>query len=141
ASTPELSGLPSRSAIVTYRLVFFLDLPRRGGEITWNPAVTGPFWHSVGMGRRRGMWWPIVLAAVLALATGCAARTAEHDSDWRELTLPQRDARILEFAPTADGVLALGSIPAADGRAPAAWTSTDGTHWKPVPVHGESAYA
>ncbi len=103
--------------------------------------MTGLFWHSGGMRRGVGMWWPILLVAVLALATGCTTRSAESNSDWRELTLPQRDARILEFAPTADGVLALGSIPVGDGRAPAAWTSTDGTQWKPVPVRGESAYA
>ncbi|MGW4248758.1 hypothetical protein [Nocardia sp. NPDC004722] len=86
------------------------------------------------------MRWSIVLAAVLALTAGC---TAAHgpDSPWREVPLPQHDARILEFAPTADGVLALGSIPATDGRAPAAWTTTDGSHWKTVPVHGESPYA
>ncbi|MVU82425.1 hypothetical protein GPX89_34990 [Nocardia sp. ET3-3] len=85
------------------------------------------------------MRWSIVLVAVLALATACAARTP--DSPWRELSLPQHDARVLEFVPTADGVLALGSIPAPDGRSPAAWTSTDGSHWTTIPVRGESAYA
>ncbi|MFE3187783.1 hypothetical protein ACFXHA_02180 [Nocardia sp. NPDC059240] len=85
------------------------------------------------------MRWSVVFVAVLALTTGCAARTP--DSPWRELSAPQHDARVLEFVPTADGVLALGSIPVADGRTPAAWTTTDGNHWKSVPVRGESPYA
>ncbi|MGW4531734.1 hypothetical protein ACWEOI_12370 [Nocardia sp. NPDC004340] len=86
------------------------------------------------------MRWSIVLVAVLTLAVGCADRTP--DSPWRELPLPQPGARILAFAPTpGGGVLALGSIPAADVRAPAAWSTTDGTHWIPVPVHPETPYS
>ncbi|WP_162958424.1 hypothetical protein [Nocardia yunnanensis] len=85
------------------------------------------------------MRWSIVAVAVLALVTGCAARGT--DSPWREFSPPQRDARILEFAPTPGGVLALGSIPAGDARAPAAWTTSDGSHWKTVPVHADSPYA
>ncbi|MTE16878.1 hypothetical protein [Nocardia aurantiaca] len=84
------------------------------------------------------MKWSIVLVWVLALTVGCAARTS--DSPWRELSLPQRGARILEFAPTPDGVLALGSVPSGDGRAPAAWSSIDGTQWKTVPVRPDSPY-
>ncbi|BAW07331.1 hypothetical protein NS14008_17740 [Nocardia seriolae] len=97
------------------------------------PAAVGPFWHSVGMR------WAIVVVALLVLATGCAARTT--DSPWRELSPPQRDARVLEFVRTADGVLALGSIPHGDARTPAAWASADGTRWQPLPVRGESPYA
>ncbi|MEC3917423.1 hypothetical protein [Nocardia sp. CDC160] len=85
------------------------------------------------------MRWSLVLIAVVVLATGCATRTS--DSPWRELSPPQHDARILEFAPAAEGILALGSIPAGESRTPAAWTTTDGTHWKSVPVHPESPYA
>ncbi|MFD7847333.1 hypothetical protein ACFV4K_30950 [Nocardia sp. NPDC059764] len=84
------------------------------------------------------MRWSIVLVAVLTLAVGCVDRTP--DSPWRELPLPQPGARILAFAPTPGSVLALGSIPAADVRAPAAWSTTDGTHWTAVPVHPETPY-
>ncbi|MFJ9370886.1 hypothetical protein ACIRRA_41640 [Nocardia sp. NPDC101769] len=84
------------------------------------------------------MRWSIVLVAVLVLAAGCAARQA--DSPWREVSLPQHGARVLEFAPIAGGVLALGSIPAGDGRAPAAWSSPDGTRWTSVPVRPDSPY-
>ncbi|MGW4354455.1 hypothetical protein ACWELJ_20460 [Nocardia sp. NPDC004582] len=84
------------------------------------------------------MRWSIVLVAVLTLAVGCAAPAP--DSPWRELPLPQPGARILAFAPAPGAVLALGSIPAADARAPAAWSTTDGAHWTAIPVHPETPY-
>ncbi|MGV9666330.1 hypothetical protein ACWDUL_36135 [Nocardia niigatensis] len=84
------------------------------------------------------MRWSIVLVALLTLAAGCAARPS--DSPWREVSLPQRGARVLEFAPIPGGVLALGSVPSADGRAPAAWSSPDGVRWNTIPVRPDSPY-
>lgn len=84
------------------------------------------------------MRWSVVLVAVLTLVVACADPTT--DSPWRNVPLPQPGARILAFAPAPGGVLALGSIPVADARAPAAWSTTDGVHWSTVPVRPETPY-
>lgn len=85
------------------------------------------------------MRWALVLVAVLAVVAGCTG--AAPVSEWRELSAPAKGARVLEFVPWKDGVLALGSVPSGDGRAPAAWTSTDGSTWQTVPAEPHSPYA
>lgn len=81
----------------------------------------------------------LVVVAVAALLAGCTG--AVSDSPWRELSAPASGARVLDFVQLDDGVLAVGSIPTADGRGPAAWRTTDGNHWQPVRVQSHSPYA
>lgn len=81
----------------------------------------------------------LVTVAACALLAGCSA--AVPDSPWRELPAPATGARVLDFVRLDDGVMAVGSVPTADGRGPAAWTTTDGKRWRPVPVHPNSPYA
>ncbi|GAB4586365.1 hypothetical protein [Nocardia sp. IFM 10818] len=45
-----------------------------------------------------------------------------------------------EFVRVGDEVLALGSVPGTDGRAPAAWVSGDGSDWRAVAVEPRSGY-
>lgn len=45
------------------------------------------------------------------------------------------------MASIGDRLLALGSIPGPEGRAPAAWTTADGRAWRTVPVEPRSPYA
>ncbi|WP_330181684.1 hypothetical protein OHB26_35815 [Nocardia sp. NBC_01503] len=84
------------------------------------------------------MRWSLVLLSVLALIAGCARGTT--DSEWKELALPASGARVVELVPVRDGVLALGSVPSGEDRAPAAWTSSDGSHWRAVAVEPRSPY-
>ncbi|MEV6773506.1 hypothetical protein AB0N05_33225 [Nocardia sp. NPDC051030] len=85
----------------------------------------------------------LIVVAALALLAGYSGGTtvSTSDSPWRELPVPAAGARILDFVPLDEGVLALGSVPSGDGRAPAAWTSTDGSRWHTVPVQPHSGYA
>ncbi|WP_067568264.1 hypothetical protein [Nocardia acidivorans] len=84
------------------------------------------------------MRWSLALLSVLALVAGCAGATT--GSEWHELSLPARGARVVELVPVRDGVLALGSVPAGEDRAPAAWTTADGSHWRAVTVEPHSPY-
>ncbi|MRH91819.1 hypothetical protein GFY24_31020 [Nocardia sp. SYP-A9097] len=84
------------------------------------------------------MRWSVVVVAVLALVAGCGR--AATVSEWRELPLPAQGARVVELVPVRDGVLALGSVPSGIDRAPAAWTSADGSHWHALTVEPHSPY-
>ncbi|MFI6871591.1 hypothetical protein [Nocardia sp. NPDC050406] len=80
----------------------------------------------------------LILAAGVLLV-GCGG--AVPDSPWVELSAPASGARVLDFVRVEDGVLAVGSIPTAHGRGPAAWHSGDGRRWRAVSVHPSSPYA
>ncbi|MFC9993963.1 hypothetical protein [Nocardia sp. NPDC127526] len=47
---------------------------------------------------------------------------------------------MVEFVRVGDEVLALGSVPGAEGRAPAAWVTGDGSEWRAVGVEPKSGY-
>lgn len=78
----------------------------------------------------------LALVALLVLAA-CSA----PQSPWQELAGPAPGARILSFVPVGGELLVLGSVPGPEGRAPAAWTTTDGRGWRAVPVEPHSPYA
>jgi hypothetical protein len=81
----------------------------------------------------------LIVVAALALLVGYVG--AVPDSPWREVAAPAPGARVLEIVPFGDGVLALGSVPQGNDRAPAAWTTDDGIRWRAVPVRPHSGYA
>ncbi|WP_069161825.1 hypothetical protein [Nocardia altamirensis] len=81
----------------------------------------------------------VALLSVFALLTSCAADVPT--SEWRELSLPAAGARILALTPVDGGLLAIGSVPGPEGRAPAAWTTADGSDWRTVAVEPHSPYA
>ena len=90
----------------------------------------------------RGTKW-LVVALALVVAAGC---TASGDAPatvngWRSVPMPALDARVLAIVPDGNGLLVLGSVPGPDGRAPAAWTTTDGQSWHPVPLIPHTVYA
>jgi hypothetical protein len=60
---------------------------------------------------------------------------------WREVPLPAAGARILTIVPTGGGVLVTGSVPGPLGRAPGAWTTSDGRTWHPLPLDPHTPYA
>lgn len=64
----------------------------------------------------------------------------QKSAGWQEISLPSPGAQILEFMPIGDGMLALGSVPASDGRAPAAWTTTDAVLWHPISLSVATGY-
>jgi hypothetical protein len=85
------------------------------------------------------------LVAVLALVT-VASCTASGTADvvvngWRSIPPPSLDARVLAIVPDGNGLLVLGSVPGTAGRAPGAWTTTDGRSWHPVPLIPHTVYA
>ncbi|WP_225728491.1 MULTISPECIES: hypothetical protein [unclassified Nocardia] len=82
----------------------------------------------------------VVCTALLAFLTACS-KASDDGSPWAELPLPAKDARILAFTSIPGGLLALGSVPGPDGRAPAAWTTSDGHQWRSVAVEPHSPYA
>jgi hypothetical protein len=83
---------------------------------------------------------PLALLAGLALLVACTT-SPPVTGGWREVPLPAPGARILAMAAAGDRLLVLGSVPGPDGRAPAAWTTTDGQAWRPVALEPHSAYA
>lgn len=94
----------------------------------------------------------LVALAACALAAGCVAAQPVRPAPapapalavvagWREVPLPAPDARVLTIVPDGGALLVLGSVPGPDGRAPGAWTTTDGRAWRAVPLRGTSAYA
>jgi hypothetical protein len=82
-----------------------------------------------------------LIAAVLATAA-CTAGSQPRPAatGWRALALPAAGARVLVLAPLGSSLLALGSVPGPEGRAPAAWTTADGRHWHAVPLHPATGY-
>ena len=106
------------------------------------------FWQGGGM-TRRGLAALLSALAVVSAACGATSGPAPTStpspgparSDWREVPPPAPGARLVAFARVGDALLATGSVPAADGRAPGAWTTRDGRGWQAVPLHPESAYA
>lgn len=85
----------------------------------------------------------VLVAALAVLATGCVASKPAPVTagGWQETPLPVSGARALAMAPIDGGLLVLGSVPEPKGRAPAAWTTTDGRNWHAVPLRPHSAYA
>jgi hypothetical protein len=94
----------------------------------------------------------VVLVALVAVAAGCTADTAGNITaaiappsaviaGWHETTLPAPGARILAITPNGNGLLVLGSVPGPQGRAPGAWTTTDGKTWHAVPLQPHTPYA
>ena len=86
----------------------------------------------------------VALAALLSLAacTSSVSRPAPTAArtGWHELALPAAGARVMVLTPFAGGVLALGSVPASVGRAPAAWTTTDARSWRRLALHPVTGY-
>lgn len=92
----------------------------------------------------------VALVAVLSLA-GCTA-SAHHraptttplpgavSADWHEIAAPAPGARVMVLTPFDGGVLALGSVPGPDGRAPAAWTTADAKSWRRLALHPVTGY-
>lgn len=80
---------------------------------------------------------------VAVLAVGCTAGAAAPTvvNGWRSVPLPTFDARVLAIVPDGGGLLVLGSVPGPAGRAPGAWTTTDGTSWHSVPLQPHTVYA
>jgi hypothetical protein len=95
-------------------------------------------WHCYRMARWTRLLAPLLLGALIA---GCTASPATSTviNGWRLLTMPSADTRVLAIVPNGNGVLVLGSVPGPDGRAPGAWTTTDGTSWHPVPLQPHTA--
>jgi hypothetical protein len=85
----------------------------------------------------------LVAGLALVMAAGCTASgTAPAEvNGWRSVAMPTLDARVLAIVPDGNGLLVLGSVPGPDGRAPAAWTTTDGRSWHPVPLIPHTVYA
>ncbi|HEX9338046.1 MAG TPA: hypothetical protein VF892_19270, partial [Pseudonocardiaceae bacterium] len=93
-------------------------------------------------------WARLALPVVLgALVAGCTASPHESSAlvnGWRSLPMPSIYARVLAVVPDGNGLLLLGSVPdpaSPSGRAPGAWTTTDGTSWHPVPLQPHTVYA
>lgn len=90
----------------------------------------------------------VALVAVLSLAActtshGRPAPTPPShaaSAGWHELALPATGARVMVLTPFDGGLLALGSVPAPAGRAPAAWTTTDATSWHRLALHPVTGY-
>jgi hypothetical protein len=84
---------------------------------------------------------------LVIIATGCAAPSTPpappapllNVNGWQEIAAPAAGARIVALAGVGDRLMALGSVPGPDGRAPAAWT-TDGHGWRPVELHPTTGY-
>lgn len=85
----------------------------------------------------------IALAALLTAA--CVACTTTQQPTivhgWQELPPPAAGARVLAIVPDGSALLVLGSVPGKDGRAPGAWTTTDGRTWHTVPLRPHTFYA
>lgn len=83
----------------------------------------------------------IALAALLA--AGCTTQQQQPVvvHGWHELPAPATGARVLAIVPDGHELLVLGSVPGPDGRAPGAWTTTDGHTWHPVPLRPHTYYA
>ena len=93
----------------------------------------------------------VALVAVLSLA---ACTTSAHHrapaattplpgavrADWHEIAVPAPGARVMVLTPFDGGVLALGSVPGPDGRAPAAWTTADAKSWRRLALHPVTGY-
>ncbi|TDP97195.1 hypothetical protein [Labedaea rhizosphaerae] len=84
-----------------------------------------------------------VAALAIALA-GCESPTTPPPlpkvNGWQEIAPPAAGVRIVALANVGDRLMALGSVPGPDGRAPAAWTTTDGHGWRPVALHPVTGY-
>jgi hypothetical protein len=91
----------------------------------------------------RGAKW-LVAALTLVLAAGCTSSGSAAQAEvngWRPVLMPALDARVLAIVPDGKGLLVVGSVPGLTGRAPAAWTTTDGQSWHPVPLIPHTVYA
>src|SRR4030088_950920 len=90
-----------------------------------------------------GRWTWLVGLLLGSLVGGCTASSATSTvvNGWPSVPMPSIDARVLAIVPYGNGVLVLGSVPGPDGRAPGAWTTTDGTSWHPVPLQPHTFYA
>ncbi|KAA2255986.1 hypothetical protein F0L68_27800 [Solihabitans fulvus] len=84
-----------------------------------------------------------VVTALAVAIVGCATPrpTPGPNGGWREVPPPTAGARVLAVARIGAGVLVSGSVPGPQSRAPAAWTTTDGTHWQAVALRPNSPYA
>ncbi|HYS34364.1 MAG TPA: hypothetical protein VEO01_01830 [Pseudonocardiaceae bacterium] len=87
-----------------------------------------------------------LVAAMTLVSAALAGCTASGTSDvlingWRSVPPPSLDARVLAIVPDGNGLLVLGSVPGTAGRAPGAWTTTDGRSWHPVPLIPHTVYA
>jgi hypothetical protein len=87
----------------------------------------------------------LVVAALVAVATACTSVSAAPKpvviAGWREVQLPAFGARILTIEPTGNGLLVTGSVLGPFGRAPGAWTTTDGRTWHTLALHPHTPYA
>jgi hypothetical protein len=94
-----------------------------------------------------GMTRLLAVLAALCMVAGCTGNTTTASppstviAGWHETTLPAPDARILAITPNGNGLLVLGSVPGPQGRAPGAWTTTDGRTWHAVPLQPHTPYA
>jgi len=103
------------------------------------------FWQCVcvAVWYRRALLARLALAVVAVSVAGCTANSAGPVlvNGWRSLPMPSIEARVLAVVPDGAGLLVLGSVPGTAGRAPAAWTTTDGLSWQPVPLQPHTVYA
>lgn len=82
-------------------------------------------------------------ALIAVLVVGLAACTSPVPAPpppTNQVALPAADAKIRKLVPGGDGILAAGSIPGPDGRAPALWTSKDGRGWRAIPLTPATGY-
>ena len=83
------------------------------------------------------------LVALAIVAAGCSSAPPAplpKLNGWQEITAPAAGVRIVAMAPIAGRLMVLGSVPGPDGRAPAAWTTTDAHDWRPVALHPVTGY-
>ncbi len=93
--------------------------------------------------------------AALVLVAACAPAPARNTvpadpqatpgrppvvAGWTSLTPPAPDARVLAFLPVGGELVALGSVPGPDGRAPAAWATADAHSWRALPLTSATGY-
>jgi hypothetical protein len=85
----------------------------------------------------------VALAAACAFVAGCTTSATQPTviAGWRAVSAPADGARVLAMTPVDGGLLVLGSVPGPFGRAPAAWTTTDGLSWHALSLQPHTAYA
>ena len=83
---------------------------------------------------------PAALAALALLVASCSPSAPGGDGGWQQVPLPAPGARLLVLTPYAGSLLALGSVPGPDGRAPAAWVTADARHWRRLATAPATSY-